>query len=72
MLNTVKVRIPVASFTDGVAISGPCNTGLTDDEKLKYLEIECKECGYDAWELVNWIIAEVPTPEPTEIEGKVE
>jgi surface antigen len=72
MLKTTKVRIPVASFTDGVVVSGQCNTGLTDDEKLKLLEAECKECGYDTWELVNWIVAEVPIPEPTEIEGEVE
>lgn len=72
MPRTTKVRIPVASFTDGTVISGPCNTGLNDDEKLKLLATECKECGYDTWEFVNWIVADVPVPESIEIDGEVE
>lgn len=70
-MKTVTTRIPVASFSDGVVVSGPCSTCLTDDEKLHYLEVECKECGYDVWEWVNWITAEVPIPEPVEVKGEV-
>lgn len=71
-MKTVTVRIPVASFLDGIVISGPCNNNLTESEKLHYLEVECKECGYDVAGWINWITAELPIPEPVEVEGRVE
>lgn len=64
---TVTVRIPVAVYPDG-EWGADANSHRDDESNLKYLHNNwCEE-----HMSVVWITAEVPIPEPVEVEGRVE
>ena len=64
---TVTVRIPVAVWSDGKWVSFANSSYLSAEERIQSL----KEM-YPTADRHTWITAEVPVPETTEVQGRVE
>lgn len=70
-MKTVRVRIPVAVDQKGQCV---WSTGGTKwDNETNFKDTQDVALGYlDGHYSIHWITAEVPLPEPAEVEGVVE
>lgn len=70
-MKTVKVRIPVAVNANEQWCVTYGSLDTSDKDFLRRIFDEAKEFGVSTPSIV-WITAEVPIPEPVEVEGSVE
>lgn len=70
-MKTVRVRIPVAVDCEADWCVGSIDVGMTKKDSLNSCEEFAEMCCLEDHHVV-WITAEVPLPEPSEVEGVVE
>lgn len=70
-MKTVTVRIPVAVNENGDWVTSYGGLELTDQEMLSHAGEAANDCLLGFPQFV-WITAEVPIPEPVEVEGEVD